>query len=241
MNDTETRKHKALIDLIPAFALDILEPDEAEMIEGHLPSCETCQAELRAYRSVVNMLPLAAPETDPGPMLREQIMSRVRAITEVNQSRSPSWLKRQVERIEQSFVISYWQFAGALLLVAVLIASALMFFQSRTTIQTQYSLAEPSVSTNANGLIVVSDEGQNATLIVENLATLSSDQQYQLWFVEENGTRKSAGLFSVNEDGYQSLFIYSDQPFDSYVAFGITVEPIGGSEAPTGEPVLVSN
>jgi len=237
----QTQNHKALIRLIPAFALDSLEPDEKEMIERHLPSCEFCQAELRAFQSVVNTLPLAAPETDPGPILRQQLMSRILAATEVNQSRLPYWLKRQVERIEQSLLISYWQFAGALLLVAVFIAGALMFFQSRTTIETQYSLAEPNVSTNANGLIVVSDEGQNATLIVENLVTLSSEQQYQLWFIEDNGIRKSAALFSVNEDGYSSIQIYSNQPFESYAAFGITIEPIGGSEAPTSNPVLLSN
>lgn len=237
----ENRKHKALIELIPAFVLDCLEPDETQMVERHLATCEICQAELRAYQSVVDILSLAAPEAEPDPSLRQEIMTSIRATPAVDESRPLARRERLMEGLQQSVSIAYWQLVAILLLAAAFLAGSLLFYQSRAADETQFALAEPDGVTNAGGLIVVAENGHDATLIVENLPSLSPDFQYQLWLIEENGARTSGGLFSVVKDGYQSLVIYSDRPFDTYVGFGITVEPWGGSEAPTGEPVLVSN
>jgi len=53
-----------------------------------------------------------------------------------------------------------------------------------------------------------------------------------------NGKRTNGGVFSVDQDGYAVMEVYAPQPLSAYPQFGITVEPAGGSPAPTGEKVM---
>jgi anti-sigma-K factor RskA len=76
--------------------------------------------------------------------------------------------------------------------------------------------------------------------VVDHLGALSPEQQYQLWLIQD-GKRTSGGVFSVSSEGYASLVIASPLPLDAYSAFGVTIEPQGGSPAPTGEKVLGGN
>ena len=43
-------EHQAILDLIPAYALDCLDAEEAQIVTGHLASCADCQAELGASK-----------------------------------------------------------------------------------------------------------------------------------------------------------------------------------------------
>jgi anti-sigma-K factor RskA len=60
-----------------------------------------------------------------------------------------------------------------------------------------------------------------------------------LWLIQD-GQRTSGGVFSVSDEGYGSLWISSPEPLATYSAFGITIEPAGGSPGPTGDKVLGS-
>ena len=82
-------------------------------------------------------------------------------------------------------------------------------------------------------------DGDHGTLVVDSLAPLGQDQQYQLWLIQD-GERTDGGVFSVNPEGYGSLWVETPQPLSSYSAFGITIEPAGGSPGPTGDKVLGS-
>ena len=74
-------------------------------------------------------------------------------------------------------------------------------------------------------------------LTVAGLPVLSPEQQYQLWLIVD-GQRASGAIFSVNEDGWAKVSVDSERPLAEYGAFGITIEPTGGSPGPTGERVL---
>ena len=77
------------------------------------------------------------------------------------------------------------------------------------------------------------------TLTIHNAPGLDSTHQYQLWLVKD-GKRFNGGVFSVNEDGYGVLQISADLPLETYQSFGVTIEPFGGSAAPTGKKVFGS-
>ena len=86
---------------------------------------------------------------------------------------------------------------------------------------------------------MVSTDGEHGTLVVDGLPALDEERQYQLWLIED-GQRTSGGVFSVNPEGYGSLWVLSPEPLSGYSAFGITIEPAGGSPGPTGAKVLGS-
>ena len=87
------------------------------------------------------------------------------------------------------------------------------------------------------GTIVITTAGESGTLVVDGLPSLDEARQYQLWLIRD-GQRTSGGVFSVNPEGYGLLWISSPANLTSYGAFGITIEPAGGSPGPTGDKVL---
>jgi anti-sigma-K factor RskA len=99
------------------------------------------------------------------------------------------------------------------------------------------NLTGTEAAPEATGLLVVSLDGEHGTLVVDGLAALGEEQQYQLWLIQD-GQRTSGGVFSVSEEGYGSLWISSPEPLSSYSTFGITIEPAGGSPGPSGDKVL---
>ena len=99
------------------------------------------------------------------------------------------------------------------------------------------ALAGTEYAPGATGLIVLSLDGEHGSLVVDQLPELETDQQYQLWLIKDD-RRVSGGVFSVSEEGYGSLWVSTSEPLDSFSAVGISIEPAGGSDGPTGEKVL---
>ncbi len=48
--------HEEIQELLGAYALDAVDPDEAELIERHLEACPRCRAEVEGHREVATML-----------------------------------------------------------------------------------------------------------------------------------------------------------------------------------------
>lgn len=64
-------------DDLPAFALGALDCDEAHLVRVHLAACPRCRATVKAYYTVVCLLPYAAPPPPPPARLRWQLLARV--------------------------------------------------------------------------------------------------------------------------------------------------------------------
>jgi anti-sigma-K factor RskA len=84
------------------------------------------------------------------------------------------------------------------------------------------------------------DRGNNkAVLVIQNLPELTENQVYQIWLVKSDGGRDTGGLFRPESgETYTTKVILSPQSISDYVRIGVTVEPAGGSDAPTGARVF---
>ncbi|MBO3699167.1 anti-sigma factor domain-containing protein [Roseivirga sp. E12] len=71
-------------------------------------------------------------------------------------------------------------------------------------------------------------------LNIQNLKDLSEDQQYQLWAIID-GKPVDAGVFDLGAEGLIKMKNTASQA----VAFAVTIEPKGGSEAPHLETMQV--
>jgi len=231
-----------MIELIPAYALDILDEAETRQVSDHLDICESCRVELRAYRAVVDDLPLAAVETQPPPQLKAKIMGQVAKSHPAPQPQpKASWWQQASQRL--AFKSPAWGMVS-LALIVLLGVSNLFLWQQLTGMQDSYQntlatvpLTGSEANPAATGLLVISRDGEHGTLVVDGLPTLDASQQYQLWLIRD-GQRTSGGVFSADAEGYGSLWINAPDPLISYHSFGVTIEPAGGSPGPTGERVL---
>jgi anti-sigma-K factor RskA len=228
-----------VIDLLPAHALGMLTGAEADRVTEHLAGCPSCQAEYHYLRQVADELPLALAQTAPPPALKDRLMSQIhdRRMGSIVTSQPSIW-----QRLQSYIRLSTPAWALALIIVLAL-GNVIQWRQLSqvadvpTPAMRVFALASTDQSPGAIGTLIMDQAGEYGTLVVDNLAELDFDQQYQVWLIVD-GQRTSAGLFSVNYDGYASLELLAPQPLIKYDAIGITVEPAGGSPGPTGERVL---
>ncbi len=243
MTTTQDKEHNAIIDLIPAYALNSLDTEEAGRVTQHLGTCAVCQAELASFESVVDALPLAAREMEPNSALKDQLMRQIQKSHHMDMADSnlvrPS-LRYQLTATLSGFFSKPGMRPVALLIVLALLVSTFFIWQQLNPPTTQFLLTATEVAPNAQGIIEVKGNGRQATLTVTGLPELDPENQYQLWLIKD-GQRVSGGVFSVNADGSQNMTIDAPQPLVNYAAFGITIEPAGGSPGPTGERVLEHN
>lgn len=226
-------------ELLPALALGILDPDEAARAKAHLQVCSQCQAEMEAYTSISENLVLAVPTYEPPRELKGKIL---RAVSEKS-SPPRSFFSWEKYKTTFSALPAAWLVVG--ILVLALAASNLLLWRELTMLRSSaqemrfitIAMEATDAAPLATGMIVINPSGLHGTMVVDGLPYLEPANQYQLWLIR-NGMRTSGGAFSVNEQGYASIEIYAHDPLISYPGFGITIEPAGGSEAPTGDRVL---
>lgn len=226
------------IELLPAYALGCLDAEEGTQVAEHLAVCPMCRAELASYQAVADQLALAGCDADPPAALKQQLLGRLQAPPEPR----PSWSQRLADLFRAAPVA--WGVA-ALALIAVLVVSNLVWWQQPSRHETLItaggmqvvSMVATDAAPGAVGTLVISGDGEYGTLVVDGLPALDAEHQYQLWLIRDE-QRTSGGVFSVNYEGYGALPISSPEPLSSYPAFGITIEPAGGSPGPTGDKVL---
>jgi anti-sigma-K factor RskA len=237
-------EHSLLRENIPAYALGALDPEETAALEAHLQTCESCQTELANYRTLSDSLLMAAPPRPPSAALRKRLQSRL-----------PSAQKTTRPR----FAWSFGNLALGAALTLLLLMSVFSFTQMRLIQNQQASLQQqlktnqfalsmlaypgtrslPIVAANFSGSVLVDTEHNAAAVITWRLPELPSNQTYQIWLIEPDGHRVSAGVFrpQVNST-YTTQPVFSKQPLNNFVGIGVTVEPAGGSDQPTGPRVF---
>ncbi|MCW2933421.1 MAG: hypothetical protein JWM19_4383 [Actinomycetia bacterium] len=95
-----------------------------------------------------------------------------------------------------------------------------------------------SVATSAGGTATVISSLREAAFVFTSfgLRALPATEVYELWFIGHGGARP-AGLVPAAEDGGTSPVLASGlEPGDKV---GVTVEPAGGTAAPTTTPIVV--
>ena len=237
-------EHSLLRENLPAYALGALDPEDIAALEAHLQTCESCRTELAKYRAISEDLLMATPPRMPSAALRKKLQSQL-----------PSAQKRSRPR----FAWSFGQLAMGGALALLLIMSVFSFAQMRAIQNQQASLLQqfktsqfalsmlaypgtrslPIVAANFSGSVLIDTEHNTAAVITWRLPELPSNQTYQVWLIEPDGRRVSAGIFRPQPDStYTTTAVFSKEPLDQFVGIGVTIEPSGGSDQPTGPRVF---
>lgn len=100
------------------------------------------------------------------------------------------------------------------------------------------SIAGTEHQPNAYGQLIANPERGTALLVVSGLAPLQPGRTYQFWLIQGQ-TPVSAGVFVVDEQGQAIVPLNPNAPPISFDAMGVSIEPEGGSEQPTGDIVML--
>jgi anti-sigma-K factor RskA len=99
--------------------------------------------------------------------------------------------------------------------------------------------AFPIAGENLSGSVLLDRERNTVALVMWHLPDLSEEQTYQIWLIEPDGHRVSAGLFRPQADvAYTTQPVYAKQDISRFTGVGVTIEPAAGSDQPTGPRVF---
>lgn len=243
-----THPHEWYQDLLGAYALDAVLPDEAAEMAEHLQSCPTCPAELRLLRTAVHAQALVAEERAPSPELREKLWSAISSQTE-RPSGSPP-LPEPVSLLERRKVGGFstlptWSKLAAVLAV-VLIGSLLAWNISlrggdssdRGRVVGQFAATADAPDPSLGGDIRYIEDENLLVLEMHDLPTLPTNEVYQLWLVKGNVVSPSVTFQPGTSTGNPTLVAVVSDPSD-LDALAITREPgpIGSVSATT--PIIL--
>jgi anti-sigma-K factor RskA len=232
--DTETH------ELIAGYALDALDDADRARAEVLLASSEEARDELRAYSDVAAAMATAVSGPVPSPALRDRILAEARAEPQTVVSLDARRRSRVVPVLGVVAAVA----ACAAIAAGIWGASVSSDLDdARATLEQQRAaaalLADPDAQTVSleagDGRLVVGGEG-DAVLVLDSLGPAPAGRTYEVW-VSDGGAPVRAGLFDGDSDR-------DVVPVEQTVAPGsvvlVTVEPAGGVDAPTTQPIVAS-
>lgn len=225
-----------ILELLPAYALGSLDNAEARLVTEHLAGCHMCRTELRAYQNVADQLAFGVPEAFPSQNLKGRLTEQIR---DVKPTRPQPERTRSMRRF-----VPIGGMIGGLLILALLVSN-ILFWQRLNHLEVLAGplgmraivLQNTDSASQASGFVIMSADGSDGVLVVDELPQLDEQHEYQLWLVR-NGNHTSGGVFPVDESGYRGMRIEAPQTLLDYESVRITIEPAGGSDNPTGDTVL---
>ena len=250
-----------------AYALGALDAANRAAIAQHLEVCPGCLEELKPYQRIAQGLLFAAPNRATAPTLaaiKTQLMAQVGSTLAPPLTAAP--LRNRAMPVRQNLLQRFWDWlfghfhvprwaVGALASIG-LVATGLLGVQTVRYVRL-FSQYQQAVSLLADAEArAVRLEGQkstpkawatlryrtDSTVGLMNVGDLPAQPQksYQLWLVDAQGKRDSGAVFMTQVNGKASYVVIAPRQFNSYVRFGVSIEPAGGSPGPTGPAALLS-
>jgi anti-sigma-K factor RskA len=227
-----TRSHDEYKENIGPYVLGALPELEAELLERHLATCESCRAEVEELQPVTSAMARSVTQVEPPPSLKGSLMEIVNA--EAATTPQPrrerrsfgSWLAALQPRMAAALAVGVLAIGVAVGITVDQIAGS--NGSSTTTVAAKIDRSQ--MPTGDASLAV---KGDNGELRLTGAPQPPAGRVYQLWY-QHGKTIERGGTFRPRSDGsYQAKL-----PVAGANAVMVTVEQAGGVPAPTGPPVM---
>jgi anti-sigma-K factor RskA len=215
-----------------AYAVDALSAEEARLFDTHLEGCQACRDEVRELQDAAAQMG-ASEAVSPPPALRARVLAAADQqpqlppkVTSINAARSRRWTS---------------QLVAAVAAVVLVLTGGLVALQSQrddsvpAATSAVFSAGDARTKTvdTDHGRLVVAASPRLGQVAVDTkgLHSLTGRQVYQMWTIH-SGTATSQGIL----ENLQAGKVMAMPSEGTTVA--ITVEPAGGSERPTTQPIV---
>lgn len=261
-------KNENNTNLSGAYSLDAVSAEERAAYEAHLAESQEARNEATELQDTAVILGLAAEPVTPPPALRASILSAIAQTPQLNQApqmdaapASPALVdiqnqpaaiaqpaaRRAHARWFQRPAVAIASIAAAVAIIAGGVSVVTDFGTDAPVAPTASAMEQLTLASDKQQATVEVGESATATLLWSNELGLSalamdgateapSGHVYQLWYIGEDGARDAGIMTASVDDGSWQLL---DGAMHTGDAVGVTVEPTGGSETPTSDPIVV--
>jgi len=236
---------KSFEDLKDAYALGALPGDERATVEAYLALHPERQAEIDDMVGIAGLLALAPPEQEPPADLRRRLMQVVESEAvrpRAAESPTSSWFGRLGGLRNVALG------AAAVLVVGLLSWNVLLqgdvqdlrgqveeARSANEAQQTREIALDGTWAEQGARAEVTALKDDRAILVVEDMPSMPEDRTGQVWVIHDDKPLPS-GL--LDPSGNMAATAITT-PLRGADAIAVTIEPAGGSEVPTSDPVLV--
>ena len=232
-------------DLAGAYALNALTAEERAAYERAIDGSEEARSEATELQDTAVILGLSVTPQAPPAALRARLLAEV-ATTPQRLDAAPGPAETRASFRWSRFALAATSVAASVALIAGGVAVATNLLAPDPTSQAA-QMAElkrapdlhemqAELPTGETVMLRWSHELATSAVIVDGMRPAPVDKVYQLWYIDADGARP-AGILSVEDEGTSWRVLDGDMDEDDTV--GVTVEPMGGSDQPTTDPIVV--
>jgi hypothetical protein len=234
--------HDEMNELYELYVLGTLEPAQAAEMDGHVDTrCPYCLEHIQDATAVASAMSGMADDQRPPARLRRRILTSI---------------EPEVKRTGWLFTVAGLGAAcAALVVLAIWSGNSLRSYRAeirdlqaeRNQLQEALEiLSKPETRAVQFGLAnnqprgrVFVNRDRGLIFVGTQLPQLDKNRIFQLWLIPTNGAPESAGVFQSSATG-DSVDVRTT-PIDTtrIHAVAVSVEPQGGSPAPTTTPIIV--
>jgi anti-sigma factor RsiW len=250
--------------LVGAYAVDAVDDAERARFEAHLATCAECQAEVDSLRGAASSV-AALADTPPPASLKAALMRDIGSVRPLpplvadrdqDQSSGPAAAPgtdapvpgqdelhaRRERRTGSRSAVTRW-LAGAAAAAAVVVGGVVWHPWAPGTAQTSVSASQQILragdarSFTDRSTTVVRSVSLGKAVVRGTLPPPPAGKVYELWLQRPDGTMARAGLVSDVAGVRDGVVLQGDAA--TATGAGITLEPTGGSNAPTTTPLAL--
>ncbi|HTZ88491.1 MAG TPA: anti-sigma factor [Solirubrobacteraceae bacterium] len=232
-----TREHQPdcprHVDVAP-YVLGALEQQELESFREHLAECPHCRLELAELQSVVDELAASTPLVAAPSELSERVLQTVRSSADLLNAAGQE--ADRPSRFARGQRTRGFAFAGAAALVAaVAIVLAIVLGGGSSSPKERVILGQASGAAQG-AQVSLHKRGGHAELLLTHMPQPGAGRIYEVWLVRGKAPSPTDALFGVSSAGSSAVDIPGTVQGVKQVL--VTSEPLGGSSAPTRNPVI---
>ncbi|HJZ62834.1 MAG TPA: anti-sigma factor [Candidatus Acidoferrum sp.] len=249
-------------ELIEAYALGALDPEERASLEAHLAEgCAECAKALEEACWLVSQLAFLAPDAEPSDMLRGRLIQTVRAEARAGKSAKasstiPFWMWGAVAALLIFTIYQSWETARIRIAIEQASKQADLEAAKRAKLEEQFAIAqrEAIILTDPRSVKIPMGTGDKEMPKLEamwhaklgivvsgqSVPMPSGNHTLQLWLIPKAKDGKPIPSMTLRPgaDGKFMLLVANPpNSMEATKALAITEEPAGGSPQPTTKPI----
>ena len=257
--------HEQYAEDLALYAVGALHAGSCAQLEQHLKECAACRHELETMRGDAVLLALSVSGPTPPARSRQRLLSAIEASGKEEQ---PDSLRAfAVRRPWWSFAPVFASLALAVFAILLLHENTNLRQANDQLVSQINSAAQENRKARAIMALITAKDAMHVSLVAatgppppphiktiyqprtgrlvlmaSNLNPLPAGMTYELWLIPKSGAPMPAGLFKPDAHGMAMMMPENPEvPAGTECkAFAVTMEPEGGSPAPTTKPILAS-